>query len=74
MSRELYLAMEERDAIARFQAEGIGISSLETLPAGGIRLVCMSVSDADRMRTKFKSKLIKGDVVRERFRPRSPIW
>lgn len=74
MSRVLFLSMDEGDVVARCRSEAIGISTLETLPAGGTRLVCMSVNGAEVMRAKLKSKLIKGTVERADFRPRTPLW
>ena len=74
MSRVLFLAMEEDEIVARCRVEDIGISTLEKLPAGGIRLVCMSGRDADFLRGKIKSKLIKGPVERAQRRPPSPLW
>lgn len=74
MSRVLFLSMDEGDVIARCGAEEVGISTMERLPEGGTRLVCMSVGGADVMRTKLKAKLIKGSVARAKFRPRSPLW
>ncbi len=74
MSRALYLAMSEGDALARCKTDGVGVSCIEALPTGGVRLVCMSVDDAIRLRHRLKSKLIKGDIVRARHRPRAPIW
>ena len=44
------------------------------LPEGGVRMVCMSVDGAEQARKVFKSKMIKGDVTRTKFRPVSSIW
>lgn len=74
MSRVLFLAMEESEIIARCESEAVGISTMESLPAGGTRLVCMSMSGAETLRSKLKSKLIKGEVARDKFRPRTPLW
>jgi len=74
MSRVLFLSMDEADIVTRCQSEKIGISTLERLPSGGTRLVCMSVDGAETMRTKLKSKLMKGDVARAEHRPRTPLW
>ena len=74
MSRALYLNLEEGAVLARCLSEKVGISAIERLPAGGVRLVCMSVDGADRIRRKLKSQLIKETVVRERHRPRTPLW
>ena len=54
--------------------EQVGVSAIEPLPQGGVRLVCMSMAGADTMRRKLKSAIIKGDVVRARHRPSKPLW
>lgn len=68
------VALPEADVLSTCQSEKIGVSAIEKLPDGGVRLVCMSTAGADRMRQKFKSQLIKGDPAREKLRPRSPLW
>ena len=74
MSRVLHLQMTEQAAIEHCRGKDIGISASEALPAGGIRLVCMSVEGAEKARKTLKSKLIKTDMVRERHRPVKPLW
>jgi hypothetical protein len=74
MSRTIHLTLDEGEAVSRCAAQSVGVSAVERLPQGGVRLVCMSVNGAELMRRKLKAHLIKGDVVRERFRPRSPLW
>lgn len=74
MSRALNVTLNEGDALAVCAAAKVGVSAIEKLPQGGVRLVCMSMDGAETMRRKFKAKLIKGDVVRERLRPRNPLW
>lgn len=69
MSRELFVKLEEGDVISRCQAEKVGISAIERLPAGGVRLVCMSVDGAATMYRKLKPHLIQGVVNRQRHRP-----
>ena len=69
MSRVLFLSMTEAQAVAKCDAEGVGVSALETLPGGGVRLVCMSVEGAATMNAKLKSSLISGTSRREPFRP-----
>ena len=49
-------------------------SVIERIPAGGVRLVCKSSDGAGTMTRVFKNHLIKGEVVRERFRPTKPLW
>lgn len=74
MSRVLFLAMDEFAVIASCTTADVGISALEKLPMGGTRLVCKSVSGAEAMRVKLRSKLIKGGVLRHDVRPRSSLW
>ena len=73
MSRALHVGMDEGAVIARCLAEKVGVSAIERLPQGGVRLVCMSSDGAALMRRKFKAHLISGDVARHPRRPR-PIW
>lgn len=74
MSRALYLSMEESEVVLKCEAERVGISAIERLPNAGVRLVCMSVHGAELMRTKLKSRLMKGAHERFKFRPTSPLW
>lgn len=74
MSRVLNLSMSERAATDHCATNDIGVSAIEALPAGGVRLVCMSSDGAERARKSLKTKLIKGDVVRARYRPTKPLW
>jgi hypothetical protein len=75
MSRVVFLDVDESKAVASCLKEEVGVSAIERLPSGGVRLVCKSSVGADRMRTVFKSRLIKGDdIARERHRPRNPLW
>jgi hypothetical protein len=62
------------EATARCESASVGISAIEALPTGGVRLVCMSSEGADTIRAKYKSKLISGEVTRERHRPTRPLW
>ena len=74
MSRELFVTLDESDVISRCHAEKVGISAIERLPAGGVRLVCMSGHGASVMTRKFKAHLIKGPVIRQRHRPIRALW
>jgi hypothetical protein len=74
MSRVLFVALDEGQVVAKCLAEKVGISAIERLPAGGVRLVCMSSDGAERMTRKLKTHLIREDVTRERHRPASPLW
>jgi translation initiation factor 2 alpha subunit (eIF-2alpha) len=70
MTRALLLSMKAGDVMARCLRENVGVSAIEQLVSGGVRLVCMSSNGAARMRKVLEAKLIEGEVVRERFRPR----
>jgi hypothetical protein len=74
MSRAVQLKMGESDVLARCLKEKVGVSAIEKLPAGGVRLVCMSSDGADIIRAKLKTQVIAGEVKRERLRPRRPLW
>jgi hypothetical protein len=74
MSRVLLLGMDEGSVIARCLTEKVGVSAIERLPTGGVRLVCMSVDGAALIRRKLKAQLIAGQVSRQRHRPSSPLW
>jgi len=74
MSRVVNLAMSEADALHQCQTRQVGVSALEKLPDGGVRLVCMSTDGAETIRKRLKANLIKGDVRRTaNGRERSPI-
>jgi hypothetical protein len=70
MTRTLLVSMKAGDVMAGCLRENVGVSAIEQLIIGGVRLVCMSSSGAARMRIVLKRKLIQGEVVRERFRPK----
>ena len=74
MSRVLFLNMSETAAMDFCKTKAVGVSAIEKLSSGGIRLVCMSSDGAEKARTGLKAKLIKGDVTREKFRPSRPLW
>lgn len=75
MTRAVYLDIEEGKVIARCLQENVGVSAIERLPSGGIRLVCMSGEGAERIRTVLKASLIdETGVARERLRPKTPLW
>ena len=69
MSRAIFLNMSEKSIILHCESEKIGISVISKLPAGGTRLVCMSVQGAEQIRRKLKAQLMKGDVATERYGP-----
>ena len=74
MSRVLLIALDEAEVVAACLKENVGISALERLIGGGVRLVCMSSDGAARMGCKLKRHLIEGVVTRERHRPTTPLW
>ena len=74
MSRALFVNLTEAQVTASCKAEDVGISAIEAIPSGGVRLVCMSRDGAGTMTRKFAGKLITEQVTRERHRPRTPIW
>jgi hypothetical protein len=74
MSRAMFVNLPEADVIASCKAENVGISAIERIPQGGVRLVCMSSEGAGIMTRKLKAKLIAGEVTRQRFRPARPLW
>lgn len=74
MSRVLLVALDQSQVVARCLTAKVGISAIEPLTTGGVRLVCMSSDGAAQMARKFKSHLISGVVERERHRPATPLW
>lgn len=74
MSRELFVTLDEGEVVSRCLTENVGISAIERLPAGGVRLVCMSVEGAAHMFRKLKPHLIAGAVDRQKLRPSRLLW
>jgi hypothetical protein len=75
MSRALFVDLDESKVVAMCRAENVGISAIERLVSGGVRLVCMSSHGAFVMERKFKGRIVADDaVVRARRRPVSPLW
>ena len=74
MSRVLFVALDEGKVVSACLAAKVGISAIERLPAGGVRLVCMSGDGAAVMARKFKTHLIKQAVERQAHRPVRPLW
>ena len=72
MSRVVNLSMAEADVREQCRKSAIGVSSLEVLESGGVRLVTSSVDGAEKIRKKLKSKLVHGDVQRRRSGVRPP--
>ena len=74
MSRAMQLAMSESEVMERCRTAKVGVSAIEALPSGGVRLVCNSTSGADIIRRKCKSKIISVEQPRELHRPVAPLW
>ena len=74
MSRVLFVDLDEGQVVSKCLAEKVGISAIERLPRGGVRLVCMSGDGAATMTRKFKKHLIAGEVTRASHRPATPLW
>ena len=75
MNRTLYLGLDEGQVVACCLKEKVGVSAIERLPTGGVRLVCNSSEGAGRIRKVLKGKLLEErDVARERHRPNTPLW
>ena len=74
MSRVIHLNLDEGVVVIRCMSENVGVSAIERLSSGGVRLVCMSSDGAATLNRKLKSQLIKGDVERRQHRPAQPLW
>jgi hypothetical protein len=74
VSRVILLSMSVADVEAQCLEAKVGVSSLERLVSGGVRLVCMSTNGAALIRQKLESSIIEGHAVRERYRPATPLW
>jgi hypothetical protein len=73
MSRAMFLDIDEGQAIACCLKEKVGVSAIERLPTGGVRLVCTSSAGAERLRHVLRKRVIE-EVARERHRPPTPLW
>ena len=74
MSRSILLSLDEGQVMAHCLKDKVGISAIEGLIGGGVRLVCRSSAGAELMRETLKKHLIQGEAVRERHRPATPLW
>jgi hypothetical protein len=74
VSRVLFVALNEGEVVVQCLAQKVGISAIEGLPGGGVRLVCMSSDGAATMSRKLKRYVINDAVTRERHRPPTPLW
>ena len=69
MSRVLCLTLSQSAVMDQGANKNIGVSAIEPLASGGVRMVCMSVDGAEEARRVFKSKILKGEVTRTKYRP-----
>lgn len=67
LTRAMNLDLPEQAVIDGCRRKGITISALETLPAGGTHLVCVTIEGADLARDLFKQAIIAGRVRRSSF-------
>ena len=74
MSRALFLSLDEGQVVAKCLSANVGISAIERLPAGGVRLVCSSSDGAEVMKKKFKSHMLPDTAKRQNHRPNTPLW
>jgi hypothetical protein len=74
MSRVVQLSLDEGVVVIRCMSEKVGVSAIESLPGGGVRLVCMSSDGAALIRRKLKRYVIDSEMIRERHRPRTGTW
>lgn len=70
----ILLSMSESDVVAQCKEYNVGVSAIEGMASGGVRLVCMSSDGADAMRKKLKSQLMRTEATRQAFRPDAPTW
>jgi hypothetical protein len=74
MSRAVLLSMTEAQVLAKCEAANVGVSAIEKLHSGGVRLVCSSTAGAELIRKTLKAHLMTGEVTRERHRPSHSTW
>ncbi len=70
MSRCINLKLSEAEVRSHCTKLGVGVSVIEALTSGGVRLVCMSSDGAERIRRDLRTKIIDGEIIRARIRPR----
>jgi hypothetical protein len=72
MSRVVFLALDEGVVVIRCLSEEVGISAIERLPGGGVRLVCNSGHGAALIRRKLKAYVMDEEPKRVGNRPFTP--
>jgi len=70
MSRCINLQLSEAEVRKHCTQRDIGVSVIEPLTSGGVRLVCTSGDGAEQIRRGLKTKIIAGEIIRTRIRPR----
>lgn len=74
MSRVIFLGLDEGMVVIRCLSEKVGVSAIEPLPGGGVRLVCNSSDGAALIRRKLRAYVMDNEATRERHRPTTPLW
>jgi hypothetical protein len=74
VSRVVNLTLEEGVVTIRCLSEKVGISAIEALPDGGVRLVCKSGEGAALIRRKLKRYVMEDETKRARHRPLTGTW
>lgn len=74
MSRDVLLSLGEGQVIGHCLKAKVGVSAIEGLVGGGVRLVCRSTAGADTIRETLKKHVMQGQAMRERHRPVTPLW
>lgn len=74
MSRAINLQMSEAEAREQCSSRSIGVSAIESLPDGGVRLVCMSSEGAALLRRRLKSQIISDTARRTANSSRRLPW
>lgn len=62
MTRVLHLSLDEGVVVIRCFSEKVGISAIESLPGGGVRLVCKNNAGAERIRHKLSRYVMEWDA------------
>ena len=74
MSRAINLQMTETEARQQCSTRSIGVSAIEPLPDGGVRLVCMSVEGAALLRRRLKASIMSDTARRTANSTRRLPW
>jgi len=70
MSRCINLQLSEAEVRKHCTQHGVSVSVIEPLTSGGVRLVCASGDGAEQIRLGLRTKIIAGEIIRTRIRPR----